>query len=149
DVHLNHAISRLLELLTTSIRTRFLRFAPLDRAGDGEGSQSQSQSQERPSAPISRHQSPRREASNNAWPSTNIKFMNSSTNTGPSTTMSSLHDPLAGIPAQPIHPSNINVSFMPPPPSVYYNYYDAASGDLEDSNNVPSHSMHDNANANA
>ena len=154
DVHLNHAISRLLELLTTSIRTRFLRFAPLDRAGDGEGSQnqSQSQSQERPSAPISRHQSPsrsRREGSSNAWPSTNLNFMESNTSTGPNTTMSSLHDPLAGIPAQPINSSNINVSFMPPPPSVYYNYYDAASGDLEDSNNVPPHSMHDNPNANA
>lgn len=38
--------------------------------------------------------------------------------------MGSMHDPLANIPAQPINSSNINVSFMPPPPSVYHNYYD-------------------------
>lgn len=153
DVHLNHAISRLLELLTTSIRTRFLRFAPLDRAADGEGSQGQGQ--ERSSAPISRQHSPsrsRREGSSNTWPAqnnTNLNFMdsNTGTGTGTGTTMSTLHDPLAGIPAQPINSSNINVSFMPPPPSVYYNYYDAA--DLEDSNNVPSQSMHENAGANA
>ena len=142
DVHLSHAISRLLELLTTSIRTRFLRFAPLDRGGDGESNQ------ERPSAPISRYQSPsrtRREGSNNnAWPSgqnntnsnnnNNIPFVD-----GNNPSLSSVHDPLAGIPAQPINSSNINVSFMPPPPSVYYNYYDTnatpAAGDLEDSMN--------------
>ena len=35
-------------------------------------------------------------------------------------------DPLAQIPAQPMNSSNINVSFMPPPPSLY-NYYDAAT----------------------
>lgn len=39
--------------------------------------------------------------------------------------MGSGHDPLAGIPAQPINSSNLNVSFMPPPPSVYHNYYDS------------------------
>lgn len=59
-----------------------------------------------------------------------------------------MHDPLAGIPAQPINSSNINVSFMPPPPSVYHNYYDpnttppAGSGDL-DSSNLPSQHLHD------
>ena len=141
DVHLSHAISRLLELLTTSIRTRFLRFAPLDRGGDGEGSQ------ERPSAPISRYQSPsrtRREGSNNAWPSGQNNTNSSNNNNiafvdGNNPSLSSVHDPLAGIPAQPINSSNINVSFMPPPPSVYYNYYDTnatpAAGDLEDSMN--------------
>ena len=34
---------------------------------------------------------------------------------------------MASIPAQPINSSNLNVSFMPPPPSVYYNYYDSNS----------------------
>lgn len=58
----------------------------------------------------------------------------------------SVHDPLAGIPAQPINSSNLNVSFMPPPPSVYHNYYDpnasSPAGDMEGSN-VPSQSIHD------
>ncbi|BCR86784.1 uncharacterized protein ACHE_30771S [Aspergillus chevalieri] len=44
--------------------------------------------------------------------------------------MSSLHDPLAGILAQPVNP-NINASFMPPPQSVYYNYYNTASSNLK------------------
>lgn len=69
--------------------------------------------------------------------------------TDPNSTMSSLHDPLAGIPAQPIDSSNISVSFVSPPQSVYYNYYNTASSDLKDLNNVLSHSIHDNTNANA
>ncbi|BCR88675.1 uncharacterized protein ACHE_41239A [Aspergillus chevalieri] len=69
--------------------------------------------------------------------------------TGLSSTMSSLHNPLAGIPAQPTNSSNINVSLMSPPQSVYYNYYNSASSDLKDLNNVLSHSMHNNTNANA
>ncbi|PWY94143.1 hypothetical protein BO94DRAFT_621583 [Aspergillus sclerotioniger CBS 115572] len=153
DVHLNHAIARLLELLTTSIRTRFLRFAPLDRSGDGE--------QERPSAPASRHQSPRpregapnrREGSSHAWTpaqsaTQNLGYVDSNSQAGAG--MGSVHDPLAGIPAQPINSSNINVSFMPPPPSVYYNYYDPSAtpptGELEGTS-VPSQSMHDNPGA--
>ncbi|GAB1215474.1 hypothetical protein ATERTT37_004664 [Aspergillus terreus] len=147
DVHLCHAISRLLELLTTSIRTRFLRFAPMDRAGDGDG-------QDRASAPHSRAQSPRprdggqvrRDGSQQAWTSQNLGYVDSNhQHTGtPMTT--SVHDPLAGIPAQPINSSNLNVSFMPPPPSVYHNYYDpnasSPAGDMEGSN-VPSQSIHD------
>ncbi|KAI9928131.1 hypothetical protein ASPWEDRAFT_107678 [Aspergillus wentii DTO 134E9] len=153
DVHLSHTIARLLELLTTSIRTRFLRFAPLDRGNDGE-------SQDRTSAPVSRQESPRprdgaqsrREGSTHSWqtPSTgqNLGYVDGSNQT--STTMGSVHDPLAGIPAQPINSSNINVSFMPPPPSVYYNYYDSnaprSTGEMEGSS-VPSQSMnHDQAN---
>lgn len=148
DVHLNHAISRLLELLTTNIRTRFLRFAPTDRGADGENSH------DRPPAPISGQESPsrvRREDPNHTWPSTqaqnhNLGFVDEN-GTG-------MTDPLAGIPAQPINSSNINVSFMPPPPSVYYNYYDshatpasgpAGAGDL----GSPSVSMPENPGANA
>ncbi|PYH43777.1 Zn(II)2Cys6 transcription factor domain-containing protein [Aspergillus saccharolyticus JOP 1030-1] len=169
DVHLNHAIARLLELLTTSIRTRFLRFAPLDRGGDGE--------QERPSAPASRHQSPRprdgaparREgSSSHAWtPSAaaaaaaaqqqqqqqqqnNLGYVDGTSQTGTSMSSSVVHDPLAAIPAQSINSSHINVSFMPPPPSMYHNYYDPSAtppaGDVEGpsassattANNVPS-----------
>ena len=59
----------------------------------------------------------------------------------PSGPIGSTHDPLANIPAQTINSSNLNVSFMPPPPSVYYNYYDSGStlpaGDLGRSS--PSH----------
>lgn len=76
----------------------------------------------------------------------------------------SMADPLAGIPAQPINSSNINVSFMPPPPSVYYNYYDphatpangtgagGAGGGGEGGNGdigSPSVSMPENTGANA
>lgn len=153
DVHLNHAIARLLELLTTSIRTRFLRFAPLDRSGDGE--------QDRPSAPASRHQSPRpregaptrREGSSHAWTpaqsaTQSLSYVDSNSQAGAG--MGSVHDPLAGIPAQPINSSNINVSFMPPPPSVYYNYYDPSAtppvGELEGTS-VPSQSMQENPGA--
>ncbi|EAW13183.1 Zn(II)2Cys6 transcription factor domain-containing protein [Aspergillus clavatus NRRL 1] len=151
DVHLSHAIARLLELLTSSIRTRFLRFAPLDRGGDGDG-------HDRTSAPVSRHQSPRprdstqgrRDGPNHAWTpahnaTQNIGYVDSNNHTN--TTMASGHDPLAAIPAQPINSSNINVSFMPPPPSVYHNYYDSHTspppGSMEGST-VPSQSMNDN-----
>ncbi|KAF7589265.1 hypothetical protein BBP40_004523 [Aspergillus hancockii] len=148
DVHLSHAIARLLELLTTSIRTRFLRFAPMDRGGDGD--------HDRPSAPTSRPQSPRvresrRDGSSTTWTpgqgaTQNLGYVDGSSHHS-STPMASGHDPLAGIPAQPINSSNINVSFMPPPPSVYHNYYDPnatpPAGDL-DGSNVPSQSMQDN-----
>lgn len=147
DVHLSHAIARLLELLTTSIRTRFLRFAPMDRGNDVE--------HDRASAPTSRPQSPRarenrRDGTSNGWTpgqntTQNLSYVDSNGHsTG--TPMTSVHDPLAGIPAQPINSSNINVSFMPPPPSVYHNYYDPnatpPAGDL-DGSNVPSQSMQD------
>ncbi|KAA8652693.1 hypothetical protein EYZ11_007961 [Aspergillus tanneri] len=155
DVHLSHAIARLLELLTTNIRTRFLRFAPLDRGGDGE-------SQDRTtSAPVSRAQSPRprdgaqsrRDASSKGWTpgqnaTQNLGYVEGGSSQPTGGSMSSVHDPLAGIPAQPINSSNINVSFMPPPPSVYHNYYDPnstpATGDLE-SSTVASQSIQENA----
>lgn len=152
DVHLSHAIARLVEMLTTSIRTRFLRFAPLDRGVEGD-------SQDRTSTPVSRHQSPRprdgaqgrRDGSNHAWTPSHTAAQNMGYvdgNNPASTTMGSVHDPLAAIPAQPINSSNINVSFMPPPPSVYHNYYEPhtspPTGGMEGSN-VPSQSMNDNA----
>ncbi|KAL1863409.1 zinc finger transcriptional activator [Paecilomyces lecythidis] len=153
DVHLSHTIARLLELLTTNIRTRFLRFAPTDRSGEGE-------SQDRGSAPLSRPQSPRprdgaqarRDIASSQWqPSQNgtqnLGYpVDGSNNATP--TVSNGHDPLANIPAQPINSSNLNVSFMPPPPSVYYNYYDPnatpPSAGLEDSN-APSQAMNEGA----
>lgn len=134
DVHLGNTISRLLELLTTNIRTRFLRFAPTDRASDGDG-------QERfTSAPTSRVSSPRptrdtpqtrRDGPSGQWQqpqnvNQNVGYHHMDSNQGPHPPHGvSYHDPLANIPAQPINSSNINVSFMPPPASVYYNYYDA------------------------
>jgi hypothetical protein len=137
DVHLSNTISRLLELLTTNIRTRFLRFAPTDRMGDGDA-------QDRTSAPASRAPSPRpardhtqgrRDGSSQWQQSQNtghnvgypIDGNHNNSSSHPPSTMGSYHDPLASIPAQPINSSNINVSFMPPPPSVYYNYYDPNS----------------------
>lgn len=164
DVHISNTVARLLELLTSSIRTRFLRFAPHDRGADGDG-------QDRGSAPVSRAHSPpretmtsRRDGQQTHWPSNNgldatssgsgLGYMESNGN--PSGPIGSAHDPLASIPAQPINSSNLNVSFMPPPPSVYYNYYDSNStvptNDLERSsanNVVPSHAVGDSNGANS
>ncbi|KAJ5832491.1 hypothetical protein N7474_000802 [Penicillium riverlandense] len=144
DVHLSNTVARLLELLTSSIRTRFLRFAPHDRGADGEG-------QDRTSAPVSRAQSPPRESSTHRrdgphtpWASaqdatpggSGLGYLDS--NGASSTPMGTSHDPLANIPAQPINSSNLNVSFMPPPPSVYYNYYDPNSNQLSGDIDRPS-----------
>ena len=153
DVHLSNTISRLLELLTANIRTRFLRFAPTDRGADGE-------SHERSSQPSSRVASPRPTKDNNSsrrnsgahWqhqiptPTHNnnnnkigYQFSQHAGESQPQQPIGSHHDPLAGIPAQPINSSNIGVSFMPPPPSVYYNYYGAngpSPPKLEDSNSI-------------
>lgn len=132
DVHISNTVARLLALLTSSIRTRFLRFAPLDRGVEGDG-------QDRGSAPVSRAQSPprenvsgRREGAQTPWsstqdatPSGGLGYVESSSAGGHP--IGSAHDSLASIPAQPINSSNLGVSFMPPPPSVYYNYYDSNS----------------------
>ncbi|CEJ58767.1 Putative C6 transcription factor [Penicillium brasilianum] len=131
DVHISNTVARLLELLTSSIRTRFLRFAPHDRGVDGDG---------HASAPVSRAQSPPRDSiagrPHTPWSSTQDgapsgglgAYVDSNGSGGnPSAPIGSAHDPLASIPAQPINSSNLNVSFMPPPPSVYYNYYDSNS----------------------
>ncbi|KAJ5713113.1 uncharacterized protein N7483_010294 [Penicillium malachiteum] len=162
DVHISNTVARLLELLTSSIRTRFLRFAPHDRGVDGEG-------QDRGSAPGSQAQSPprdnvsgRRDGLQTPWSSTQdatpsgLGYVESSSAGGhPSGAIGSAHDPLANIPAQTINSSNMNVSFMPPPPSVYYNYYDSNSSmptnDLERSspNHVVSSQAVDSNGANA
>lgn len=164
DVHISNTVARLLELLTNSIRTRFLRFAPHDRGVDGDG-------HDRGSAPVSRAQSPpretvsgRRDGPQTPWSSaqdvtpsgSGLGFVdNNNTGGQPSGTIGSAHDPLANIPAQTINSSNLNVSFMPPPPSVYYNYYDSNStmptSDLERSspNHVVSQSVGDSNGANA
>ncbi|KAJ5279622.1 hypothetical protein N7478_004994 [Penicillium angulare] len=132
DVHISNTVARLLQLLTSSIRNRFLRFAPHDRGVDGDG-------QDRGSAPVSRAQSPpresvsgRRDGQQTPWSSTHDATPSGmgyvdSTGGQPPGTIGSSHDPLANIPAQTINSSNMNVSFMPPPPSVYYNYYDSNS----------------------
>lgn len=117
DVHISNTIARLLELLTTSIRTRFLRFAPLDRAGDNDG-------HERAPLPVSSTQSPRGGLHSGPEGSWHENAQGLGQIDGHNTAMGTMHDPLANIPAQPINSSNINVSFMPPPPSVYHNYYD-------------------------
>ncbi|KAH8705316.1 putative C6 transcription factor [Talaromyces proteolyticus] len=126
DVHLSNTISRLLELLTTNIRTRFLRFAPTDRGIDGDGHERNSQPDSRVSSPKpTRDSSQVRRDAQNQWQ----QAQNTNQNVGYQVDhgqqpVTSYHDPLANIPAQPINSSNIGVSFMPPPPSVYYNYYD-------------------------
>lgn len=124
-------ISDLLELLTANIRTRFLRFAPFDRAGDDGRENS-------PGANASRQQSPypqdgpqNRGSTNNQWQPNldGYSVDNNNANNGipANTPVGGYNDPLANIPAQPINSSNLNVSFMPPPASFYHNYYDTGS----------------------
>ncbi|EEQ89924.2 C6 transcription factor [Blastomyces dermatitidis ER-3] len=182
DVHLSVTIADLLQLLTSNIRNRFLRFAPPDR-GTGECSsrertpQLQSQPQALMSSPMSTRQSPhppdhlnhtsqqldqnQNDFQNPArWQqqhqqhqlSTNTPFhydpnshhhhqqtnhhshshshshSHPQSSSAPSTTHA---DPLANIPAQPLNSSNLTVSFMPPPASVYYNYYDPSTASLK------------------
>lgn len=135
DVHLSNTVARLLELLTSSIRTRFLRFAPHDRSADGEGHDRTSVPDSRPLSPSRENSTARRDGPNTPW-SAHQSHDTTSGGSGlgyadtPGTgshPMGSGHDPLANIPAQPINSSNLNVSFMPPPPSVYHNYYDSNS----------------------
>jgi hypothetical protein len=99
DVHLGNTISRLLELLTANIRTRFLRFAPMDRAGDGDA-------QDRASPPRSMDQSPRpRDGSGAQWhQSQNAALglgysVDGSNQTNAPAAVGSWRDPLASIPA--------------------------------------------------
>ncbi|KAL2701055.1 hypothetical protein AAEP93_007874 [Penicillium crustosum] len=132
DVHLSNTVARLLELLTSSIRTRFLRFAPHDRGADGEGHDRTSVPDSRTHSPSREHSTTRRDGPSTPW-SASQGHDATSAGLGYADTpaaghpMGSGHDPLANIPAQPINSSNLNVSFMPPPPSVYHNYYDSNS----------------------
>lgn len=162
DVHLSNTVARLLELLTSSIRTRFLRFAPHDRGAEGDG-------HDRTSVPGSRAHSPprestasRRDGPHTGWSATpgqdttpggsGLGYVDNGAAGHP---MGSDHDPLASIPAQPINSSNHNVSFMPPPPSVYYNYYDSNSAvpandmDRSSPNHVPSSQPMSDSHANS
>jgi hypothetical protein len=135
DVHLSNTVARLLELLTSSIRTRFLRFAPHDRGADGEGHERTSVSGSRPHSPSRENTAPRRDGPHTPWSASQGHDTTSGgsglgyvdTPGGGGQPMGSAHDPLASIPAQPINSSNLNVSFMPPPPSVYHNYYDSSA----------------------
>lgn len=149
DVHLSNTISRLLELLTANIRTRFLRFAPTDRGADGEGHDRSSQPASRVSSPkpAKDNHSVRRDA-NAHWQHhiqspahNNNKVAYQFNQNGEAPQQQSVgnhHDPLASIPAQPINSSHIGVSFMPPPPSVYYNYYgsNSTSPKLDDATSI-------------
>ncbi|KAJ5120347.1 uncharacterized protein N7515_009735 [Penicillium bovifimosum] len=131
DVHISNTVARLLELLTSSIRTRFLRFAPPDRGPDGEGHERTSVSGSRPHSPSRENTAPRRDGPHTPWSASQGHDTTSGgsglgyVDTHGSHSIGSSHDPLASIPAQPINSSNLNVSFMPPPPSVYHNYYDS------------------------
>lgn len=141
DVHLSNTVARLLELLTSSIRTRFLRFAPHDRGADGEGHDRTSVPDSRTRSPSREHSTTRRDGPSTPW-SANQGHDTTSAGLGYADTpaaghpMGSGHDPLANIPAQPINSSNLNVSFMPPPPSVYHNYYDSNSNSTFPTNDM-------------
>ncbi|KAK2775129.1 hypothetical protein FQN53_003310, partial [Emmonsiellopsis sp. PD_33] len=174
DVHLSVTIADLLHLLTSNIRTRFLRFAPFERAGECSSRERTPQPQQS-SSPA--RQSPHltdsmQQHDDMRWGhghalssnSANFQFDNSSHHShshshAASATPTTTNDPLANIPAQPLNSSNINVSFMPPPASVYYNYYDPATSslkmDLDDTispdvinnnNNNSNNHNHNNAN---
>jgi hypothetical protein len=112
----------------------------MDRAGDVDG-------QDRTPPARSRNQSPRpndghhnrRDGSGSQWTSSLDYSIDGNNNNGLPTTAGGGHDPLASIPAQPINPSLLNMSFMPPPSSVYYNYCDqnASSPTADHSPTVP------------
>ncbi|PGH27654.1 hypothetical protein AJ80_00668 [Polytolypa hystricis UAMH7299] len=128
DVHLSVTIAELLQLLTSNIRTRFLRFAPFER-------QECSSRERTPQPSTSRPQSPQApdypNSSSSKWQQQNhvgdgtsgFHFDSHSHSHNPSATPTTNNDPLASIPAQPINSSNLNVSYMPPPASMYHNYY--------------------------
>lgn len=134
DVHLSVTISDLLQLLTANIRTRFLRFAPFDRAGDDGRETSLGANGSHQQSPPPQDGAQSRGASNNQWQPNLDGYSVENSNSGnsnniPTTTpVGNYNDPLANIPAQPINSSsNLNVSFMPPPASFYHNYYDTGS----------------------
>jgi hypothetical protein len=124
-------ISDLLQLLTANIRTRFLRFAPFDRAGDDGRENSPSASRQQ--SPYPQDNAQNRGSTNNQWqPNLDGYSVDGNNNSGNnnvsgSTPVGGYNDPLANIPAQPINSSNLNVSFMPPPASFYHSYYDTGS----------------------
>ncbi|KAI5291597.1 hypothetical protein KEM54_003190 [Ascosphaera aggregata] len=143
DVHLSVTIASLVEVLTTSIRTKFLRFAPFERS-TGENSldgcsagisevQSPCQLEDFPKQPTVLNDSDLKVKSSRSESSqAPMQRVEPPPHIYPQSHVSSTsyHDPLAGIPALPINSSNINVAFMPPPASVYYDYYNpnAANG---------------------
>lgn len=148
DVHLSVTIADLLQLLTSNIRTRFLRFAPTERPGDSTGGEMTLHAPSRNQTPNPQEQA--QEYANSKWQHNHTSqgpggLSFDHTNNHPSNhnqnPMTTQDDPLANIPAQPINSSNLNVSFMPPPSSVYYNYYDPTTAslkaDLEDSTISP------------
>lgn len=127
DVHLSITIADLLQSLTSSIRTRFLRFAAADRGPDSESHDRTPMQNSRQQTP--HHQRPE-QAQDYSIPQSRGQGPNYSQTYGYGMDSNhpavSYHDPLAGIPAQQINlnSSNLNISFMPPPSSVYNNYYD-------------------------
>lgn len=185
DVHPSVTIADLISRLTQSIRTRFLRFAPIERSADGSGhgpaettdptsvdaavaaaaattasattgvsmSPRTSTAEATPSVAAAHRMSFQGNQSNyTGWPTqhSHSHFAKSpfelfhpththhnqhavssptvsATHATATTSAAAHHDPLAGIPTLPINSSNINVAFMPPPASVYYNYYDPAA----------------------
>ncbi|PGH03407.1 hypothetical protein AJ79_07373 [Helicocarpus griseus UAMH5409] len=165
DVHLSVTIADLLQLLTSNIRNRFLRFAPPDRV-PGECSSRertpQPQSQPLVQSPTDHHHhnnlhsAPQQDHTHNngdfqtpaksSWPqhhqlpNNNSAFAFDTTPTNnnaaastatTATTPSTTSDPLANIPTLPLNSSNLTVNFMPPPASVYYNYYDPATASMK------------------
>ena len=125
DVHLGVTIADLLQLLTENIRTRFLRFS--DRPDTDP-------SRERTPLPMdgqSQHEGDyarwNQNAQSNIAPPSNTAYTFENTAPQNPTPVTS-QDPLANIPAQPI-PMTVtgftSMAFMPPPPSVFCNYYDS------------------------
>lgn len=129
DVHLSVTISDLLQLLTANIRTRFLRFAPFDRAGDDGRETSPGANGSRQQSPYPQDGAQSRGSANAQWQPNldGYSVDNSGNNVSANTPVGGYNDPLANIPAQPINSSNLNVSFMPPPASFYHNYYDTGA----------------------
>lgn len=123
DVHVSITIATLLQLLTSSIRERFLRFAPFDRADPAAPSRERT-----PTSPQTTRDDPH--ARDYRWqnlPQHQQQQQQQGFNTFPldnPNPNSAQGDPLANIPAQSINAPNLGVSFMPPPQSAYFAYFD-------------------------
>ena len=111
DVHISNTIANTLQSLITSIRSSFLRFTPGDRGPKSE-SRDRTPQHSRQETPYHPEQNQDQHAQRGQGASTNPFGYNFDHTQG------NYHDPLAGIPAQPIN-LNLGVSFMPPPPSMY------------------------------
>ena len=145
DVHLSNRIADLLETLTSSIRTKFVRLAANNNNGPSNYN-----------GPISRSRSPMPATSGTHSPSTEQQsaYLHAMNNNSSATNNPYAygHDALAGIATESIDPSDSTVIFMPPPgfsSSNAYGAYDLSTNtNPTTTNNINSSNNTNNSNNN-